>query len=90
MTDYRAPLRDMRFVMHELLDYPSHYAALPQADDASPDVVDAILDEASRFCEQVLAPLNAVGDQEGCRWEAGQVVTPTGFKAAYQQYVEGG
>lgn len=90
MPDYKAPLRDIRFVRDEVLNYPDHYQGLPGCQDATPDMVDAILDEGAKFCEQVLAPLNRVGDQEGCTWSAQGVMTPKGFKEAYHQYVEGG
>ncbi|GHE19913.1 acyl-CoA dehydrogenase C-terminal domain-containing protein [Halomonas urumqiensis] len=90
MPDYQAPLRDLRFVMDELLDYPAHYARLPGADEATPDVVAAILEEGARFAREVLLPLNQSGDREGCLLEGGDVKAPKGFKAAYQQYVEGG
>ncbi|WP_445157170.1 acyl-CoA dehydrogenase C-terminal domain-containing protein [Halomonas sp. E14] len=90
MPDYQAPLRDLRFVMDEMLDYPAHYASLPGGEEASPDVVAAILEEGARFARDVLLPLNQSGDQEGCLLEGGEVRTPKGFKQAYQQYVEGG
>jgi alkylation response protein AidB-like acyl-CoA dehydrogenase len=90
MSEYKAPLRDMQFVLNELLDAPSHYASLPGAEEATEDMVSAILEEGARFAERELAPLNAVGDQQGCRFEAGKVITPEGFKEAYQSYVEGG
>ncbi|GAA6154357.1 acyl-CoA dehydrogenase C-terminal domain-containing protein [Pseudoteredinibacter isoporae] len=90
MAEYKAPLRDMQFVMNELLDFPAHYQSLPGCEDATPDVVSAILEESAKFCENVLAPLNRVGDEEGCKWDDGVVTTPTGFKEAYQQYVEAG
>ena len=90
MPDYKAPLREIKFVMNELLDSETHYAKLPGGEDASPDMVDAIIQEGAKFCEQVLSPLNQVGDQEGCTWSEDGVKTPTGFKEAYQQYVEGG
>ena len=89
MPDYKAPLREIKFVMNELLDSETHYSRIG-ADEASPDMVDAIIAEGAKFCEEVLAPLNAVGDQEGCTWSEEGVKTPTGFKAAYQQFVEGG
>ncbi|WP_043527081.1 acyl-CoA dehydrogenase C-terminal domain-containing protein [Litchfieldella xinjiangensis] len=90
MPHYQAPLRDLRFVMDEMLDYPAHYARLPGGDEASPDVVAAILEEGARFTRDVLLPLNQSGDREGCLLEGGEVKAPKGFKAAYQQYVEGG
>ncbi len=90
MPDYKAPLRDIKFVMNELLDSELHYANLEGAEDATPDMVDAIIGEGAKFCEQVLSPLNQVGDREGCSWSEDGVKTPTGFKEAYQQYVEGG
>ena len=90
MPEYKAPLRDIKFVMNELLNSEQHYANLEGAEDATPDMVDAIIQEGAKFCEQVLSPLNQVGDQEGCTWSEDGVKTPAGFKAAYEQYVEGG
>ena len=90
MPEYKAPLRDIQFVMNELLGSEQHYAALEGAEDATPDMVNAIIQEGAKFCEQVLSPLNQVGDREGCTWSEDGVNTPTGFREAYQQYVEGG
>jgi len=92
MPEYKAPLREIKFVMDELLDMPAHYASVPAyAETATPDMVDAIINEGAKFCEQVLAPINRAGDMEGCtRHDDGSVTTPTGFKEAYKQYVEGG
>ena len=88
MPEYKAPLRDMRFLIDEVFDFHGRYQALG-ASDATPDMVAAILDEGSKFCEQVLAPLNRSGDEEGCHFDNGVVTTPKGFKEAYAQYVEG-
>ena len=90
MPNYQAPLRDMRFLMNEVLDFPGHYAQLVNGKDATPDMVEAILSEAAKFCEEVLAPLNASGDAEGCHFDQGEVRTPAGFKDAYAQYIAGG
>ena len=90
MTQYKAPLRDMRFLMNEVLDYPAHYASLPNGKDADPEMVDAILEGAAQLCEDVLAPLYHSGDIEGCHFDNGAVTTPKGFKEAYRQFVEGG
>ncbi len=90
MPEYKAPLRDIQFVMNELLSSEKHYASLNGAEDATPDMINAIIQEGAKFSEQVLSPLNQVGDREGCTWSEDGVTTPTGFKEAYQQYVEGG
>ncbi|REL25989.1 acyl-CoA dehydrogenase [Thalassotalea euphylliae] len=89
MPEYKAPLRDMQFVMQELLDCETHYQNLGY-EDATPDMVSAIMAEAGKFTEEVIAPINQSGDEQGCKWEDGVVTTPDGFKEAYQQYVEGG
>ncbi len=89
MQNYKAPKRDTQFVMDELLGFEQHYAGLG-FNDATPDTVQAIFSECAKFAENVLAPLNSVGDNEGCQWQDGNVTTPTGFRDAYQQYVEGG
>lgn len=90
MTQYVAPLRDIRFVREELLDIHSVYEALPGFEEATPDLVNSVLEEGAKICEEVLAPLNAVGDLEGCQWKDGEVTTPEGFKEAYRTFVEGG
>lgn len=89
MPEYKAPIRDIKFVMQELLDCDSHYKQLGY-EDASLDMIDAIMGEAAKFTEQVVAPINQIGDQQGCTWIDGEVKTPDGFKEAYSQYVEGG
>ena len=89
MTDYAAPLADMRFALTEIAGLPE-IAALPGCEQATPDLVDAVLEEAGKLAGGVLAPLNQIGDQQGSRLENGVVRTPTGFKDAYARYVEGG
>jgi len=90
MPQYKAPVRDLKFLINEVLDYPGHYKSLPNGADATPEMVESIIDECAKFCEGVLAPLNQVGDAEGCHLTDGNVTTPKGFKKAYDQYVEGG
>ena len=90
MPDYKAPLRDMQFVLNEVLDTEAHYQSLPGCEEATPDMVSAIMEEGAKFAERVLAPINQTGDQQGCTWSEEGVTTPDGFKEAYQQFVEGG
>lgn len=89
MHIYTAPLRDMRFVLHELHECAS-LTHLTGLEEATPDLVNSVLEEAAKFIASVLLPLNANGDAEGCHYENGAVRTPTGFKEAYQAYTEGG
>lgn len=89
MPSYQAPLREYRFILNELFDV-AQYKDLPGFAEAPADLVDAILEEAAKLAQEVLAPLNAVGDHEGCKLENGVVTTPTGFKEAYKLLVEGG
>lgn len=90
MPNYRAPQRDIQFVMHEVLAMSDHYKTLQGNEDIDVQTIDAILEEASKFAENVLAPINASGDEQGCTWDDGHVTTPAGFKEAYARYVEGG
>ncbi|MBK6727941.1 MAG: acyl-CoA dehydrogenase C-terminal domain-containing protein [Xanthomonadales bacterium] len=90
MSRYAAPLREMRYVLYDVLGGEAHFASLHGADGTNRELVDAVLDEAAKFNEQVLAPLNQSGDREGCHWDAGRVTTPKGFKEAYRQFVDGG
>ena len=90
MPVYKAPLRDMKFLLNDVFDYPRHYQTLASGENATPDIVDAILSECGRFCEEVLSPLYQSGDEEGCHLENGEVITPKGYKEAYEQYVMGG
>jgi alkylation response protein AidB-like acyl-CoA dehydrogenase len=89
MPSYKAPLADMHFVLHELFDSRS-IAELPGYEDFSPELMDSVLDEASKFCEEVLFPINQSGDLEGCVYENGVVRTPSGFRAAYDSFRDGG
>ncbi|HEV8239152.1 MAG TPA: acyl-CoA dehydrogenase C-terminal domain-containing protein [Thermoanaerobaculia bacterium] len=89
MPKYRAPLRDFRFVYNELFD-GNALAALPGFEEATPDVVEAVLEEIGKIASEVLQPLNAVGDEEGCRLENGEVRTPKGFREAWKLLREGG
>ena len=89
MPTYHAPLRDMRFVYHELADGDA-LAGLPAFREATPDIVDAVLDEAGKLARDVLQPLNRSGDEQGCAYENGVVRTPEGFADAYRQFREGG
>lgn len=89
MQVYNAPLRDMRFVLNELHEGDG-FGNIPALAEFTPDLTDAVLEEAARICQEVLLPLNRSGDEEGCRIENGVVRTPKGFAEAYNQFVEGG
>lgn len=90
MLNYKAPLRDIRFVIDEVLDTSALYRSLPGYEDATPDLMHAIIEEGAKFAENVLAPLNQSGDEEGCTWSEDGVKTPAGFADAYRQYVDKG
>ena len=90
MLSYKAPTRDIKFLFEDVFDYYGHYKTLPQFSETTPDLVDAIISECAKFCENELLPLNQSGDTEGCRWDDGTVFTPQGFKDAYQQFVDDG
>jgi len=94
MSDYQAPLRDMRFVIHELIG-AAPICALPAYGDCDAELIDAVLEEAGKFAGAVLSPLNVVGDREGARWRPGadgrgEVVVAPGFADAYRQFAAGG
>ena len=87
MPRYDAPIRDIQFVLHELLNMNS-YSNLPGFADATPDLVNQIIEESGKFAKDVLHPLNMVGDEQGCVRNAdGSVTTPEGFKEAYRAMV---
>ncbi|MEL0029119.1 MAG: acyl-CoA dehydrogenase family protein, partial [Perlucidibaca sp.] len=91
MPIYKAPLRDMRFILDEVFQAQQFWASVPAlAEHVDRDVVDAILEEAAKFNENVVFPLNRSGDEEGAKFDNGVVTTPAGFKEAFAQYGEGG
>ena len=92
MPTYTPPLRDLKFVLHELLDVTTALKTLPPHADIDADTINAVLEEGGKFAAEVVFPLNASGDAEGCRLDAAthEVRTPAGFKEAYAKYVEGG
>ena len=89
MPAYKAPLDDIRFLLHDVHEV-AQLSALPGYEDATPDLIDTVLTEGAALCEQVLFPLNQSGDAEGVRLENGEVRTPSGFKEAYAQYASSG
>jgi len=89
MPIYRAPVEDYRFLIHEFLEAEKH-RDLPQFEDLAPELIDDILANAGKLCEEVLQPINQSGDEEGCHFENGVVRTPKGFREAYRDYSEGG
>jgi alkylation response protein AidB-like acyl-CoA dehydrogenase len=89
MQVYEAPLRDMRFVLHEL-HADDGFGGIKKFEEFTPDLLDAVLEEAAKICQDVLLPLNASGDIEGATYENGVVRTPKGFKEAYTQFCEAG
>ena len=90
MPSYKAPVDDVQFLLNDVF-HIERYANLPGFSDASADVIEAVLGEAAKFCEQVLTPLNRIGDMEGCKRQSdGSVATPKGFREAFKQLVDGG
>ncbi|ROS01928.1 hypothetical protein EDC56_2377 [Sinobacterium caligoides] len=90
MPEYKAPLREIDFVLNELLNVNEHYESLQGVQELTPDLLSAILEGGAQFAEGVAAPCNRDGDEIGCQWSAEGVTTPPGYKEAYQQYVESG
>lgn len=89
MPTYKAPLRDMQFLLNEVFD-ASQLAKLPGYEEATPDMFQSILEEGAKLCEEVLQPINQSGDIEGCTFKDGVVTTPKGFKEAYETFTQGG
>lgn len=85
---YKAPQRDIQFVMHDVLGLEPFYAGLPKFADTNRELIDSVVEAAAQFCEGELAPINRSGDEEGCTFDNGVVTTPTGFKEAYAKFVE--
>ena len=90
MVTYSAPLADLRFLLHELHGYDETVARLPGYEEATGELVDTVLEEAAKFCENELLPLNQPGDEAGCVFDNGVVRTPEGFKEAYSAFIEAG
>lgn len=90
MASYQAPLRDMRFVLDEVLQAPQEWATMPATQELGMDLAEAVLEEGARVVQAELFPLNQSGDAEGCRFEAGRVTTPRGFKEAFATLADGG
>ena len=92
MPSYSPPLRDMQFVLHEVFNVADEYKAMPAHAEVDADTVNAVIEEAGKFAAEVLQPINAPGDLEGCTLDKSshEVKTPTGFKDAYAQFIEGG
>lgn len=90
MPDYKAPLRDIQFVMNDLLNCETHYNRLSGCEEVTPDLLTAIIDEGAKFAENTVLPMFRSADEEGCKFEDGKVTTPTGYKEAFKQWGEGG
>ncbi|WP_373090897.1 acyl-CoA dehydrogenase C-terminal domain-containing protein [Zhongshania sp.] len=90
MADYKAPLRDINFVLKDFLRCEQHYASLQGCEELGADLMDAIIGEGAKFAENVVSPIAANGDEQGCAFANGQVTTPRGFKDAFRQWGEGG
>lgn len=90
MSDYSAPVRDMRFVIEEWLQAPAAWADIERFSHLDAELAWQVLEEAAKFASGELSPLNAIGDRQGCSWEDGNVRTPSGFADVYARYVDGG
>jgi alkylation response protein AidB-like acyl-CoA dehydrogenase len=90
MPQFKVPLEDMVFLLHDVFNAERFLAGLNGSEELSTELLDAILEEAARISEALIAPINQLGDQQGCRFEGGRVITPDGFQEAYQTFSEGG
>ena len=90
MPQYRAPIRDMQFVIRDLLGVEDHYASLSGCEQVTGDLLDAILEAGAQFAEEVLAPINRAADEQGCSFADGAVTTPDGYAEAFRAYCDGG
>ena len=90
MTSYRAPLKDIEFLMRDVFDAEKLFASMPDTEEVTEDLILAILEEAGKISERLLGPINQSGDEQGCQFNDGVVTTPAGFKEAYKAYSEGG
>lgn len=89
MSEYKAPLTDIRFLFKQVFDLPSVWSSLNGAAELDWDTANAVLEEAGKICEEVIGPLNREADEQGAQWENGEVISPEGFKDAYQTFCEG-
>jgi len=89
MPVYNAPLENMKFILHDVLG-AEQLTEIPEFAEATPDLIDQILEEGAKICENTLFPLNQSGDAEGCTWKDGEVTTPKGFKEAYDEFTQNG
>ena len=90
MSSYKAPVRDMQFVLNEVMQAESLLTSMPDTEEVNAELINAVLEEGARVAETLLAPINRSGDEEGCQFEAGEVRTPKGFREAYATFAEGG
>ena len=90
MAAYRAPLQDMQFILHEVQDAQTLLASMQGTEEINRELMDAVLESAAKISEEMLAPINRNGDEEGCRLENGKVFTPKGFTEAYKAFAQGG
>lgn len=90
MASYRAPLADMQFMLTQVFEAEQQFAGMQGTEEVSGDLIAAILEEAGKIAENLLAPINQSGDAAGCGWQDGEVTTPEGFKEAYKAYIDGG